>query len=1166
MLLIASCGEKDTRDPLLIMADSGDAQAQFEWAKTFDESGRLEEAAMWYRRAANQNHNQAKRHLMDLLLSDGGNEKYVAEGLGLAKELAEAGIGDAKIIYANALKSGQYLDQDEETADRILRELISEGHPYGAYLKAAKLLEDEESPPGGTREVRSLLDTAAKAGFAEAQYLLARILEENGQVSDADKWYLEAAKQGHPHSMYKIGMAYKRLGDHPDYAPLGFDYLKKSFEAGVEEAVSPLALSYYNGVGTLVDKTKGLELMELGAALGQNEAIEFLLKLAYQDEVQGRKWDRSKEVLVSVYLRLSDDLDDNMARSIRSRVLSADSLFWVEVRYRVDQMDLLARQFRSAFDATVPALSPEEETKLNNSFLDRYGDKKALFFEAADARNPDSMFELAKLCFDEESQVHNPKEGFFWINQALVEKMGDAGYWVYQQFKKGTNPGFSKGDALNYLEKASRTPHRESKFDFAMELSTGASRDRNYEKAIILFSEASALGHPEARGRAKSLIRDGHGILTRKNFNATDTASTSLEGLDSATIRDFINEIKDRDPSTFVWALVKELADEGNHFHQFLWAKSEIDRYESQAFISTFRPIAHLANQIKSRVKGARNVFNFSWSSRGLGSITHAIQASDRSTIEEDWLAAVEEMERLSDEGYQDARYLVSGWRLFGFYGEKNENAAVDLWKSLAATEPASMNGKFLWGIALALGFHCEEDVIGGVSLIHGMAEQGHELAQLLFSDYNSKSKDGLFDRVYKATVLKEAESMMALALYFKDNKNYEKAYAEEQFFRWTSEAAKVGYPLALKMIGAAYFKGEKVEKNPLRGIRFLEQAAQSGDVQAQYEVGFFYTTNEFVSADYEKAKEYLTMAADQGHQDAITLISTLESLNRDSGVEGTAFRNAVISNALNQDFFPLKPVVIVNGDLRPVVDVRSRFPAYQDVRGTKASKKDNILYLAGERFGEGEIKVSQIEYTAPYILMENGWIYTGRDPSVTVICTTENPIERVYFLLVLRDTDKNFNYFWRPIGDMKPGKIYKRKISMDVRFKEAGDIAVYFFSNGQEIVTSDRRQLHYFLFKGLEAFTEKRTKYLKANAGNTLEPVLFEAVPFHLFGDLQYPSGFKAVFWVSKLGFVSNLELPDVLDMEARDRFYELFASMKFMPRLDEGYPVSSKVAISID
>ena len=85
-------------------------------------------------------------------------------------------------------------------------------------------------------------------------------------------------------------------------------------------------------------------------------------------------------------------------------------------------------------------------------------------------------------------------------------------------------------------------------------------------------------------------------------------------------------------------------------------------------------------------------------------------------------------------------------------------------------------------------------------------------------------------------------------------------------------EAAKVGSIPALRIIGAAYFKGEGVEQNYLRGIRYLEQAANLGDVYSQYDIGVLYTTGKEVQKDFNKARRYFKMAADQGHVKAETL------------------------------------------------------------------------------------------------------------------------------------------------------------------------------------------------------------------------------------------------------------------------------------------------------
>lgn len=48
--------------------------------------------------------------------------------------------------------------------------------------------------------------------------------------------------------------------------------------------------------------------------------------------------------------------------------------------------------------------------------------------------------------------------------------------------------------------------------------------------------------------------------------------------------------------------------------------------------------------------------------------------------------------------------------------------------------------------------------------------------------------------------------------------------------------------------------------------LKRIKEAAEQGDVDAQYMLGDFYANGEGVKQDYEKAIEWTKKAADQGH------------------------------------------------------------------------------------------------------------------------------------------------------------------------------------------------------------------------------------------------------------------------------------------------------------
>ena len=71
--------------------------------------------------------------------------------------------------------------------------------------------------------------------------------------------------------------------------------------------------------------------------------------------------------------------------------------------------------------------------------------------------------------------------------------------------------------------------------------------------------------------------------------------------------------------------------------------------------------------------------------------------------------------------------------------------------------------------------------------------------------------------------------------------------------------------------------EGQGVEQSYEKAVEYYEQAAQLGFAQAQYCLGRIYATGEGVSKNETKAHALWTLAAAQGHENAIKMLPVLE-------------------------------------------------------------------------------------------------------------------------------------------------------------------------------------------------------------------------------------------------------------------------------------------------
>lgn len=111
---------------------------------------------------------------------------------------------------------------------------------------------------------------------------------------------------------------------------------------------------------------------------------------------------------------------------------------------------------------------------------------------------------------------------------------------------------------------------------------------------------------------------------------------------------------------------------------------------------------------------------------------------------------------------------------------------------------------------------------------------------------------------------------------------NY-KAYAEFKMAHYAAARevwetlAEVGNGDALFNLGILAEDGLGEPKNMAKAEALYSSAARSDNFKAQYRLGLLYSVGRLLAKDVEKARLYLTMAAQHGDQDARTMLANLE-------------------------------------------------------------------------------------------------------------------------------------------------------------------------------------------------------------------------------------------------------------------------------------------------
>jgi uncharacterized protein len=152
-------------------AELGMAEAQFELALMHSEgrgtARNIDAAELWLRKAAGQNHEEAKFTLgRTLLVSAEADRK--AEGEAYLEELSRSGHAPSAIFLADAVGNGKFgLMKDELKAESLLKPLAQQGNADCQFLLAA-LYRFGDAFVDKRDEALTLIEEAANQGHPDA--------------------------------------------------------------------------------------------------------------------------------------------------------------------------------------------------------------------------------------------------------------------------------------------------------------------------------------------------------------------------------------------------------------------------------------------------------------------------------------------------------------------------------------------------------------------------------------------------------------------------------------------------------------------------------------------------------------------------------------------------------------------------------------------------------------------------------------------------------------------------------------------------------------------------------------------------------------------------------------------------------------------------------------
>jgi TPR repeat protein len=230
-------------------ADAGISSAMYSLGFLLHGRGNADQAERWYREAAEAGHFGAMSNMAVLL-----GERGQAE--------------DAEYWYSLASASGQITPPEPRRERKPgqaewLRREATEGNP-AAMWSLGDLLEEE----GNLDQAEGWFRKAADIGEIGAMVSLSRLLDNRGQPDLAERWLRKAAGSGHGGAMNNLGLFLDRHGQ-PDQAEL---WLRKAAAFGGASAAGAM----YN-LGHLLEEQENTDQAERwyrnSATLGHSAAM-----------------------------------------------------------------------------------------------------------------------------------------------------------------------------------------------------------------------------------------------------------------------------------------------------------------------------------------------------------------------------------------------------------------------------------------------------------------------------------------------------------------------------------------------------------------------------------------------------------------------------------------------------------------------------------------------------------------------------------------------------------------------------------------------------------------------------------------------------------------------------------------------------------------------------
>lgn len=415
------------------------------------------EAERWYRKAAALGNPYAQYRLSRLCLSGQPDAAKEAEGLSWLQKASDAGIPQAQYALAKLLLEGESLPKDIPraielltmaaqqdrpgphnknfaaytlgklyqqgngvernipSAEAWLRRACDAGNEYAMVRLARLCLEEYPNDAARAGQAVSMLERAAAGGSPQAQYSLARLLQEGKAVPKdrkrAAKLYLAAARQDNPYAAYALGKLFYDGVDASRDIDAAVRFFTQAARLGHASAQCRLGRMLLTGTETIMDVEAGLAWLQAAESQREPQARYLLAVALLTHEYVPRDPARARRLLT-----LAAEDGHAYAQYRLGKLLITGDAFLPDTERGVMWLH------RAADQGNLSALYTLGIVYLSGSVVPRDAQRGMEYLRrAAQVGDPYAQYQLGKHTLLGKGTARNREEAILWLSRSAAQ-------------------------------------------------------------------------------------------------------------------------------------------------------------------------------------------------------------------------------------------------------------------------------------------------------------------------------------------------------------------------------------------------------------------------------------------------------------------------------------------------------------------------------------------------------------------------------------------------------------------------------------------------------------------------------------------------------------------------------------------------------------------------